>query len=262
MVHFRRVAPLVLCLPLLVACGAEADNPDEVEQLTAKIIERHDFDETSFTQGLEVAPDGTLYVGTGQIGESRIYRTTVDGQEIISKDLDPEFFGEGLTRVGDHVWMLTWQDNTAIKRDAETLEEVSRAHFPGEGWGLCSREDADEVIFSDGTDQLRRVDPETLDERERFTVTLDGQPVDGLNELECVGDDIYANIFTTTDIVRINAKTGQIEALIDASSLPNNATSDPNNVLNGIAHIPGSDDEFYLSGKRWPDLYRVTFEPK
>ena len=128
--------------------------------------------------------------------------------------------------------------------------------------GACARGKTQTVIFSDGTDQLRRVDPETLDERERFTVTLDGQPVDGLNELECVGDDIYANIFTTTDIVRINAETGQVEALIDASSLPNNATPDPNNVLNGIAHIPGSDNEFYLSGKRWPDLYRVTFEPK
>lgn len=260
MVHLHRIAPLAVCISFLAACGT--DEPGPVEHLTAKVHERFDFDETSFTQGLEVAPGGDLIIGTGQVGQSRIYRSTVDGNEIVSKDLDPEFFGEGLTRVGDHVWELTWQNNTAIKRDATTLEEIGRTHFPDEGWGLCAREDDREIIFSDGTDQLRRVDPDTLEERERFSVTLDGQPVHGLNELECVGDDIYANIFTTTDIVRIDAETGRVEALIDASSVPNNASPDPNNVLNGIAHIPGSDDEFYLAGKRWPDLYRVTFEPK
>ena len=114
------------------------------------------------------------------------------------------------------------------------------------------------MIFSDGTEELRRMDPETLEERERFAVTLDGEPVAGLNELECVGNDVYANVFTTTDIVRIDAETGEVTARIDASALPNNATDDPNHVLNGIAHIPGTD-EFFLAGKRWPDMYRVRF---
>lgn len=232
-----------------------------VEMLTVKVEETFPFDDTSFTQGLEVAPDGSLYVGTGMEGQSRIYRSTADGKELASQDLDPAFFGEGITRVGDHLWQLTWQDNTAIKRDAATLDEVERTSFDGEGWGLCHREDASEVIFSDGTAELRRMDPDTLAERERFTVSYEGQPVSGLNELECVGDDIYANIFTTTDIVRIDAETGRVEALIDASALPNNASPDPNHVLNGIAHIPDSDGEFFLTGKRWPDLYRVTFEP-
>ena len=233
-----------------------------VELLTVRVEETLPFNDTSFTQGLEVAQDGTLYVATGMEGQSRIYRATIDGQELASRDLDPAFFGEGITRVGDHLWQLTWQNNTAIKRDAESLDELERTTFDGEGWGLCHRPGASEVIFSDGSAELRRMDPDTLAERERFTVMHQGTPVTGLNELECVGDDIYANIFTTTDIVRIDAETGRVEALIDASSLPNNATPDPNHVLNGIAHIPGTDNEFYLTGKRWPDLYRVTFEPQ
>ena len=158
------------------------------------------------------------------------------------------------------MWQLTWLNNVALRRDAETLKETGRASYEGEGWGICARPEAGEVIFSDGSAQLRRMDPETLEERERFTVTLQGKEVEGLNELECVGDAVYANVFTTTDIVRIDAETGKVTAVIDASGLPNNATADPNHVLNGIAHIPGTE-EFYLTGKRWPDLYRVRFEP-
>ena len=240
MVQFPHAAALlssisaVSAVALLVGCSAEGSSTavqkeaEGTEMLTVSINETLPFDDSSFTQGLEVAPDGTLYVATGMNGESRIYRTTTEGKELASQDLAPEFFGEGITRVGDHLWQLTWQSNTAIKRDAETLDELERTSFEGEGWGLCHRQDAGEVIFSDGTAELRRMDPDTLTERERFTVTRDGQPLEGINELECVGDDIYANIFTTTDIVRIDAKTGKVEALIDASGVPNNASPDPN----------------------------------
>ena len=221
------------------------------------VHERYDFNPDSFTQGVEVAEDGSLYVGTGQIGQSRIYRSTLEGRELLGREIDPSFFGEGITRTGNTLWQLTWQNGVAMQRDAETLEEIGRAEYAGEGWGLCARED--EIIMSDGTAELRRMDPGSFAERERFTVTLDGRPVDQLNELECVGDEIYANVFLSTDIMRIDASTGVVTAVIDASSLPNNAAPDPNNVLNGIAHIPGTD-EFYLTGKRWPDMYRVTFE--
>lgn len=253
-----RFTAAVCCstLALLAGCSSpEAAGPG-VERLTAHVEQRLPFDSSSFTQGLEVAEDGTIYVGTGQEGESRLYTRSPEGEELRSVDLDPAFFGEGITRIDDILWQLTWQNGTAIRRDAATLEETGRAHYDGEGWGICSREN--EVIFSDGTAELRRMDPETFQERERFTVTLDGQPVLGLNELECVGDDIYANVFTTTNIMRIDAATGDVTAVIDASALPNKAEPDPNNVLNGIAHIPGTQ-EFYLTGKRWPDMYRVTF---
>ena len=162
MVQFPHAAALlssisaVSAVALLVGCSAEGSSTaaqqetEGTEMLTVSINETLPFDETSFTQGLEVAPDGTLYVATGMNGESRIYRTTTEGKELASQDLAPEFFGEGITRVGDHLWQLTWQSNTAIKRDAETLDELERTSFDGEGWGLCHRQDAGEVIFSDG----------------------------------------------------------------------------------------------------------------
>jgi len=255
------LAAVCSALALLSSCSSPETAGPDTQRLTAHVEERLPFDDTSFTQGLEVAKDGTIYVGTGQVGESRLYTRTPGGEELRSVDLDPEFFGEGITLHDGTVWQLTWLHGTAIKRDAATLEETGRANYAGEGWGLCSRADEDELIFSDGTAELRRMDPDTFEERERFTVTMDGQPVEGLNELECVGDEVYANVFTTTNILRIDADSGKVTAIIDASGLENNADPDPNNVLNGIASIPGTD-EFYLAGKRWPDMYRVTFKPE
>ncbi|WP_156227105.1 glutaminyl-peptide cyclotransferase [Corynebacterium comes] len=234
-----------------------APGPAEVEHLVPRIVETHPFDETSFTQGLEVEEDGTLLVGTGWYRESRIYRSTLDGQELASAELDPTFFGEGITRHGDTIWQLTWQDGVAVKRDADTLEEIGRVTYPGEGWGLCSA--GEELIMSDGSDTLRRLNPDNFEELGRFRVTLDGAPTSGLNELECVGEDVYANVFLTTDILRIDAD-GAVTALIDASGVPNNAEPDPDHVLNGIAHLPGTD-RYLLAGKRWPDLYEVELVP-
>jgi glutaminyl-peptide cyclotransferase len=238
----------------LVSCASEAV---EVERLVPHIVAAHPFDESSFTQGLEVEEAGTLLVGTGEYGQSRIYRTTLAGEELAGDDLAPEFFGEGITRQGDHIWQLTWQEQLAIKRDADTLAEIGRVSYPGEGWGLCST--GEELVMSDGTDTLRRLDPDTFAEIGRFGVTLDGNPQHGLNELECVDGDIYANVFLTTDILRIDA-TGAVTAVIDASGLPNNAEPDADHVLNGIAHVPGTD-RFLLGGKHWPDLYEVELIP-
>lgn len=243
----------------LSSLGAMSCTPGaaEVEYLVPRIVETHPFDETSFTQGLEVDEDGTLLVGTGWLGQSRIYRSTLDGRELASAELDPAYFGEGITRHGSHVWQLTWQDGVAVRRDAATLEEIGRVAYPGEGWGLCST--GEELIMSDGSDSLRRLDPDTFEELGRIPVTLEGEPRSGLNELECVGENVYANVFLSTEILRIGA-SGTVTGVIDASGLPNNAASDPNNVLNGIAHLPGTD-RYLMTGKRWPDLYEVELVP-
>lgn len=258
----------LLCLSTLIAsCSTDipVDNADPagpsgpagVERLGVAITGRHPFNKESFTQGLEL--DGEhLLVGTGQFGESRIYRSTLGGEELRSEDLPPEHFGEGLTRYQDIVWQLTWRAGIAYKRDAATLEELGTVRYPGEGWGICAAQD--HLVMSDGTAQLRILDPLTFAERERITVTLAGEPVDRINELECVGEAVYANRFLTTDILRI-AADGTVTALIDASDVPNNAARQANNVLNGIAHIPGTD-RFLITGKRWPDLYEVRFIPQ
>lgn len=251
-----RFLPLGVVALLLGACAPP--EPETVPHYDVEVVRVHPFDESSFTQGLEIDRDGTLLVGTGGVGESRIYRTTLDGEELAEASLDPEFFGEGITRVDGHIWQLTWQDGIAVRRDAATLDEVGRVSYPGEGWGLCAR--TDELIMSDGTDQLRRLDPHTFEERGRVAVTLADRPAERLNELECVGDKIYANVFLSTDILRIDAASGDVTGIIDASTLPNNAVPHPDHVLNGIAQLPGTD-RLLLGGKRWPDLYEVEVVP-
>lgn len=255
----KKLASLAILssLPLASCSTPPTDSEAVVEHLVPEIISTHSFDSTSFTQGLELDGD-ELIVGTGQYGGSRIYRSSVDGQESVSQSLDPEFFGEGITKSGDVIWQLTWNEGVAFKRDADTLEELDSVSYDGQGWGICSTDDA--LITSDGSSTLTFRDPETFAENSTVDVTLDGSPVGNLNELECVDGEVYANIFLETDIMRIDPNSGEVTAVIDASNIPNNATPDTNNVLNGIAHIPDSD-RFYITGKRWPDLYEVRFVP-
>ncbi|MDO5076265.1 glutaminyl-peptide cyclotransferase [Corynebacterium sp.] len=253
--RFRMLVSTLCAVATLSACATNSSAP--VEHLTVEIIATHPFDEDAFTQGLELADD-RLLVGTGLEGKSRIFYRMPDGRETNSTNLDPEFFGEGVTRTGNTVWQLTWRHGTAIKRDADTLAEVGRASYSGEGWGLCSF--ADRLVMSDGTSQLRELDPNTFVELHRIQVTRNGEPVDRLNELECVDDSVYANRFLTDEILRIDAATGAVTATIDASGLDSGAQPDTNNVLNGIAHIPDTD-RFYLTGKRWPKLFEVRFVP-
>lgn len=255
----KKLASLAILssLPLASCSTPPTDSEAVVEHLVPEIISTYSFDSTSFTQGLELDGD-ELIVGTGQYGGSRIYRSSVDGQESVSQSLDPEFFGEGITKSGDAIWQLTWNEGVAFKRDADTLEELDRVSYDGQGWGICSTDDA--LITSDGSSTLTFRDPETFAENSTVDVTLDGSPVGNLNELECVDGEVYANIFLDTDIMRIDPNSGEVTAVIDASNIPNNATPDTNNVLNGIAHIPDSD-RFYITGKRWPDLYEVRFVP-
>lgn len=242
------------------ACSPAPDEATQpgaggVRHLVPEILAVHGFDESSFTQGLEV--DGEhLLVGTGQYGTSGIYRTTLEGQKTAVQTLDNQYFGEGITRSGEHVWQLTWKAGIAFKRDADTLEAIDEVSYDGQGWGLCAQDDA--LIMSDGTAEIRHLDPETFEESSRVTVTREGNPVEAINELECVDGMVYANLFTETDIIQFDPHSGEVVAVIDASNLPNNAAPDRDNVLNGIAHIPGTD-RFYLTGKRWPDLYEVRF---
>ncbi|MEX3515779.1 MULTISPECIES: glutaminyl-peptide cyclotransferase [unclassified Corynebacterium] len=274
----RRLGALLACAGLaLSACSATPDTdrgadhaasaPEDgaattaapaVERLQARVVERLDYDESLFTQGLEVDEDGNLLVGTGRYGESGMHRL-VPGETSPQQStaLADDQFGEGITRSGDTLWQLTWKSGTALSFDADTLEPTGSAEYSGEGWGLCDM--GDRLALSDGSSTLRFMDRDNFDELDRVTVTLDGEEIDEINELECVDGKIYANVWFSTDILRIDPATGTVDAVIDASGLANNAAPNPDNVLNGIAHIPGTD-EFYLTGKRWPDLYRVTFE--
>ncbi|MGO2114534.1 MAG: glutaminyl-peptide cyclotransferase [Corynebacterium casei] len=253
------------------ASSGEAAGSDEegstttVERFEANVIERVPFDASLFTQGLEVTPNGEVLVGTGQYGESGIFTLPVgsdSAQQHVGNEDD--VFGEGLTQYdsadGPLIWQLSWDSGEAYKYDAESYELLDTVSYPGEGWGLCSVDDSSTLVMSDGTNELRHLDGESFEEQSRVPVTLDGQAVDNINELECVDVEVFANVWFSTDILRIDPATGEVTGIVDASGLENNAEEDPDHVLNGIAHIPDTD-EYFLTGKRWPDMYRVSFNP-
>lgn len=244
--------------------GSEEASTSNIARFETKVLERLPFDASLFTQGLEVTDSEDVLVGTGQYGESGIF-TLPAGSDSARQHVrnDNAVFGEGITQYnsaeGPVIWQLSWDSGEAYKYDAESYELLDTASYPGEGWGLCSLDNTT-LVMSDGTDELRHIDGETFAEQERVRVTMNGQAIDNINELECVDGEVFANVWFSTTILRIDPATGEVTGTIDASGLENNAADDPDNVLNGIAHIPGTE-EYYLTGKRWPDMYRVSFDP-
>ncbi len=227
----------------------------EVERLTVDVLERLPHDPGAFTEGLALV-DGALYESTGLQGRSSVRRVDpATGAVLQLHDLPSSVFGEGLAASGDRLVVLTWTSGVAFDLDRTTLRPRSEFRYDGEGWGLCGT--GSELIQGDGSNRLTRRDPVTFAVLGTIEVLEAGRPVERLNELECVGDDIYANVWLTTDLVRIDAATGRVTARIDASALQP-AGGGAGDVLNGIAYDP-RDDTFLLTGKRWDTLYRVRF---
>ncbi|HWM01489.1 MAG TPA: glutaminyl-peptide cyclotransferase [Actinophytocola sp.] len=253
-------ALLAVAAALLAAGCASAPDPEPPAaptRLRAEVLDTSPHDPDAFTQGLEIH-DGVLYEGTGLEGRSELRATDPDtGAVQRSVELPEEMFGEGITVAGDSIWQLTWQDGVAIRRDRTSLAEVGRASYDGEGWGLCL--DGDRLVMSDGTDRLTFRDPGTFAETGEQKVTdSDGEPVEHLNELECVDGTVYANVWQTDRIVRIDPAAGRVTATIDLTGLLPAQDSAGVDVLNGIAAIPGTD-EFLVTGKLWPTMFRVRF---
>jgi glutamine cyclotransferase len=226
--------------------------------LRAEVIHVLPHDRSLFTEGLEIA-DGTLYEGTGTYGGSLLRASDFNtGRVSREVPLPAELFGEGITVVNDRIWELTYQEGVAIQRDRASLREISRARYAGEGWGLCH--DATRLIMSNGSSRLTFRDPNTFAVTGSVNVTEGGTPIDNLNELECVGGQVYANVWETENIVRIDPTSGHVTAVIDASGLLPQSERAGTDVLNGIAAIPGTD-QFLLTGKYWPHMYAVRFVP-
>ncbi|WP_295628552.1 glutaminyl-peptide cyclotransferase [uncultured Corynebacterium sp.] len=235
-----------------------------VPRLNLEVVAEHPWDDRAFTQGLELDDDGSLLVGTGQYGESAIWRVRdwrAGSPAEDLRELPDDLFGEGITRAGDTVWQLTWKRGVAFARDAATLDEVRTVSYDGEGWGLCAQ--PDRLVMSDGTDVLTFRDPVTFDETGSVDVTAAGNPVDNLNELDCVdgpdGPEVWANRWTTNEIARIDPATGEVTGYVDATALVESLPAEARrkaDVFNGIAHIPGTD-RFLVTGKYWPTLFEV-----
>lgn len=240
----------------LAACAASAPQaPDSVPSLRPQVLATLPHDTSAFTEGLEL-DDGLLYESTGLVGRSEVRAGPPDAAPTVRAALPAPLFGEGITVTGPTLWQLTWQSGVAVERDARTLAELRRVPYQGEGWGLCHQEDR--LVMSNGTDRLTFRDPASFAPLGSVTVHEGGRTFDQLNELECVGGAVYANVWQTDTILRIDASTGDVTASIDASGLLTDAQRAQADVLNGIAAIPGTD-EFLLTGKFWPAMFRVKF---
>ncbi|OXM45698.1 glutaminyl-peptide cyclotransferase [Amycolatopsis alba] len=225
--------------------------PPAPEKLKVQVLSTLPHDPAAFTQGLEFSGE-TLYEGTGLVGKSSMRAGPAGAAPSVRQEL-PGLFGEGITVLGPTAWQITWQDGVAIERDAKTLAERRRVPYTGEGWGLCHREGTGQLVMSDGSAKLTFRDPVSFAPTGSVDVGRDQ-----LNELECVGDSVYANVWQTDRILRIDAASGRVTGEIDASGLLTPEERGSADVLNGIAAVPGTG-EFLITGKLWPKMFRVKF---
>jgi len=223
-----------------------------------EVIAERPHDPGAFTQGLQFANDGKLYESTGLVGRSSLREVTREtGAVIRQRDIPAPYFTEGIALVDDEIVQLTWQAGLAFRWDRSTFEPTGEQRYEGEGWGLCY--DGRALWMSDGSATLTRRDPATFAALGSVEVRRDGEPLRRLNELECVGDDVYANVWMTDEIVRIDPRSGRVTAVIDAAPLRSSlGVLSPDAVLNGIAYDERAD-AFLITGKLWPKAFEVRF---
>lgn len=239
-----------------------------------EVVARYPHDRGAYTQGL-LFLDGALYESTGQEGESTVRRVDLEsGQVEQSRDLAPTLFGEGLAATGDLLVQLTWKRREALIYERETLRKLDYTYgYEGEGWGLTTRDDG-MFIMSDGSSTLRIIDPKGFDPIGTIEVTAAGRPVGSLNELEwvpatgvqpneleMVKGEIWANIWKSDRIARIDPETGEVKAWVDLSGLlaPDRVANPYEEVLNGIAY-DAEGDRLFVTGKRWPRLFEIRVD--
>ncbi len=250
-----RFAAALAALSLFATAAGAA-----IPVLGVKVVHVYPHDRTAFTEGLFYR-DGYLYESTGLNGRSQIRKVDLaSGRVLQSRKISAAYFGEGIVAWRSRLIQLTWSSHIGFVDDLATFRELGRFAYPGEGWGLT--EDGRNLIMSDGTSQLRILDPETLKELRRINVTADGEPVANLNELEWVNGEILANVWLTNRIARIDPANGHVTAWIDLSGLigPSEVGGDPDAVPNGIAY-DSEHDRLFVTGKLWPRLFEVRLVP-
>jgi glutaminyl-peptide cyclotransferase len=221
-----------------------------------EIVHTYPHDPGAFTEGLFYL-NGFLYESTGLEQHSSIRKLRIDTGSVVQKvDIPARYFGEGIVNWHDHLISLTWKSHVGFVFDLASFRLEKQFTYPGEGWALT--QDGKELIMSDGTPELRFLDPRTLQETHRLPVTLDGKPLRNINELEWVQGEIFANVWETNWLVRIDPHDGKVTGLIDLSGLlkPGEQVSGIDSVLNGIAY-DAKHDRLFVTGKNWPKLFEI-----
>lgn len=245
-------------LVIVVIVGAIYISPFSSESTTFHILNIYPHDTEAFTQGL-VYLDGELFEGTGLYGESTLRRVFPETGEVIqTRYLPPDVFGEGITILNERIYQLTWRELTCYVYDLD-FKLLETFNYPTEGWGITNN--GNYLIMSDGSSNLRVIDPDTFQTTQTITVRYEGSQVENLNELEYVDGSIYANIWMKDQIAKIDAITGNVVEMIDFSSLKDEINTEGIDVLNGIAYNPETGT-FYLTGKLWPKVFEVNLISK
>jgi glutamine cyclotransferase len=258
------VRPLGVLLVLgvvLTGCGTSAPAGHAgIIRATATVVGRHPHDPTSFTEGLAFGGRDRLFESSGQYGSSDIRAVDpTTGRVLIRTALPAQMFGEGLGVLHNQVVQLTWREHVALTYDRSTLARHA-ATYPvaNEGWGLSLDSAHHRWVQSDGTATLTFRDQTTFAVTGHRAVTLRGKPVTQLNELEVVGGSVWANVWKSNTIDRIDLATGGVTETVDLSALVPQGLTDGDDVLNGIAHRPGDPvTRLWVTGKRWPTMYEI-----
>jgi glutamine cyclotransferase len=257
---------MALMNPLLKVCAAACAaivglacplrSPAAIPIYDVEVVHTYPHDPTAFTEGLFYL-NGFLYESTGLQEHSTIRKVQINTGKVLQKlDIPAQYFGEGIVNWQGHIISLTWQSHVGFVFDLNTFAQQRQFQYEGEGWAL-TRNDT-QIIMSDGTPQLRLLDPKTLKETAKVEVTLDGKPLRNVNELEWVKGEIYANVWQTDWIVRIDPRSGRVIGAINLAGLlkPEDIVKGQTDVLNGIAY-DAQHDRLFVTGKNWPKLFEI-----
>ena len=246
---------------LAIACcvfpSCQKSQPDK---LSYQIISARPHDGTAYTQGLQLT-DGRLFESTGQYGESTVRELEpATGKILRKRPLAKTVFGEGLTIIGQEMWVLTWKEKTAYVLETDTFKPIRTHTYQGEGWGLTT--DGKQLIMSDGSSDLKFINPKDFTVVKTLAVKDGKSSVKNLNELEWINGQIFANVYMTNKIARISPEDGQVTGWLDLAGLKNQLTP-PNRaeVLNGIAYDKSSGN-LLVTGKYWPQMFEIKIAKK
>jgi len=245
----------LMALSVLFMAGSSSAQESPVKRFGYRIVSSYPADINAFPQRLSYV-DGFLYVGTGKRGQSRLSKQSLETGEVLqSTELSSRHFGEGIEIVGDRIFQLTWQSNLVYEYDLATFEQRATHYNPTEGWGLAY--DGETLYLSDGSSTLHKVDPQTFAFMGSLEVTYNNQPVTSLNELEFIHGEIWANVWQTDVIVRIDPLTGRVNSIVDLSGLAERtARNGAEAVLNGIAY-DAETDRVLVTGKYWSNVFEI-----